>query len=245
MREAGSSAVAIRAARGAGIASGQIGEDVQPFLLDGLKTMARNLVNTLKGLAVVMIEKAWNALVNTLWSVIDSSDGAGQGHLGRGILHGHAVRCEIDVILAATEGLVGITIPEVGIKDLLREGKRAADGLAGEGCGFSISKIPGGRSFELAEAESFLRDKRIGPLEGFRSKAGWPFSAELRLVYDDEISNWKLEFDFGDEAKREAESGEPVDVGASVDAAVVGERDGLDGGTSCERERAQGCVVQA
>ena len=80
-----------------------------------------------------------------------------------------------------------------------------------EGCGFSISKIPGGRAFELAEVEAFVRDKRIGPLEGFRSKAGWPFTAEIRLVRDDEIDNWKLEFDFGEAAKREAESGEPVD----------------------------------
>jgi DNA topoisomerase III len=81
----------------------------------------------------------------------------------------------------------------------------------GEGCGFSISKIPGGRSFELDEVETFLSTKRIGPLEGFRSKAGWPFTAELKLAYDDEIGNWKLEFDFGEDAKREAESGEPVD----------------------------------
>jgi DNA topoisomerase-3 len=51
------------------------------------------------------------------------------------------------------------------------------------------------------------------PLEGFRSKAGWPFTAEIRLVRDDEIDNWKLEFDFGEDAKREAESGEPVDFG--------------------------------
>jgi DNA topoisomerase-3 len=80
-----------------------------------------------------------------------------------------------------------------------------------EGCGFSISKIPGGRAFELDEVETFLRDKRIGPLEGFRSKAGWPFTAEIRLVRDDELNNWKLEFDFGEDAKREAESGEPVD----------------------------------
>ena len=48
-----------------------------------------------------------------------------------------------------------------------------------EGCGFSITKIPAGRSFELHEVEAFLRDKRIGPLEGFRSKAGWPFTAEM------------------------------------------------------------------
>ena len=46
-----------------------------------------------------------------------------------------------------------------------------------------------------------MTDLKIGPLEGFRSKAGWPFSAELKLVRDDEIKNWKLEFDFGDDAK--------------------------------------------
>ncbi len=82
---------------------------------------------------------------------------------------------------------------------------------ASDGCGFSIGKIPGGRAFETAEAEAFLRDKRIGPLEGFRSKAGWPFTAELKLAFDDEIDNWKLEFDFGEDARKEGESGEPVD----------------------------------
>lgn len=80
-----------------------------------------------------------------------------------------------------------------------------------EGCGFSISKIPGSRAFELDEVEKFLADKKIGPLEGFRSKAGWPFTAELRLAYDDEIKNWKLEFDFGEDAKKDGESGEPID----------------------------------
>jgi DNA topoisomerase-3 len=85
-----------------------------------------------------------------------------------------------------------------------------ADG-GSEGCGFSITKIPAGRAFEIAEAEAFLRERRIGPLEGFRSKAGWPFTAELRLVRDDEIANWKLEFDFGDEAKAGQADGEPVD----------------------------------
>jgi len=82
-----------------------------------------------------------------------------------------------------------------------------------EGCGFSISKIPGSRAFEPTEVEAFLSDKRIGPLEGFRSKAGWPFTAELKLVRDEELNNWKLEFDFGEDAKREGESGEPVDFG--------------------------------
>jgi len=88
----------------------------------------------------------------------------------------------------------------------------ACVGKPGEaGCGFSITKIPAGRAFELDEVEAFLRGKRIGPLEGFRSKAGWPFTAELKLVFDGEIDNWKLEFDFGDEARQAAEAGEAVD----------------------------------
>ena len=89
---------------------------------------------------------------------------------------------------------------------------------ASEGCGFSITKIPGARSFELAEVEQFITNKKIGPLEGFRSKAGWPFTAELKLVFDEESANWKLEFDFGDDAKN-ALDGEPVDFSG---AATVG-----------------------
>ncbi len=80
----------------------------------------------------------------------------------------------------------------------------------GAACDFSITKIPAGRAFELAEVEAFLRDKKVGPLEGFRSKAGWPFTAELKLAFDDEIKNWKLEFDFGESDKDKAD-GTPVD----------------------------------
>jgi DNA topoisomerase III len=80
-----------------------------------------------------------------------------------------------------------------------------------EGCGFSFGKSPAGRTFEVAEVEQFLRDKHIGPLEGFRSKAGWPFVAEMVIKYSEEDKNWKLEFDFGDDAKA-AETGEIVDL---------------------------------
>jgi DNA topoisomerase-3 len=92
----------------------------------------------------------------------------------------------------------------------------ACCGASGEedGCGFSITKIPAGRAFETAEAEAFIRDKKIGPLEGFRSKKGFPFAAELRLVHDDEIDNWKLEFDFGDDARLAEGDGEAVDFSA-------------------------------
>jgi DNA topoisomerase-3 len=97
------------------------------------------------------------------------------------------------------------------VKENYRRYACAGAGGVEEGCGFSITKIPAGRAFEVEEAETFLAKKKIGPLEGFRSKAGWPFTAELNLVYDDEIANWKLEFDFGEEERQAAADGTPVD----------------------------------
>jgi len=88
-----------------------------------------------------------------------------------------------------------------------------ADGNS-EGCGFSFGKSPAGRTFEPEEAETLLRDKKIGPLEGFRSKAGWPFVAEIVIKFNEEDKNWKLEFDFGDDKKNE-ETGELVDFTGS------------------------------
>lgn len=79
-------------------------------------------------------------------------------------------------------------------------------------CGFSFSKMPAGRTFEIAEAEQFLADKKLGPLDGFRSKAGWPFSAEIKLKFDEETKNYKLEFDFGD--AQNGQTGEIVDFAA-------------------------------
>ncbi|MEY4749073.1 MAG: hypothetical protein RIQ60_1287 [Pseudomonadota bacterium] len=99
-------------------------------------------------------------------------------------------------------------------KDGAAQSAAPVEGQEGPGCGFSITKIPGARSFELHEADALLRDHKIGPLEGFRSKAGWPFVAELKLVRDEEIHNWKLEFDFGEDARKEQEDGEPVDFGS-------------------------------
>ncbi|WP_341923282.1 DNA topoisomerase III [Polaromonas sp. YR568] len=81
-----------------------------------------------------------------------------------------------------------------------------------DGCGFSFGKTPAGRTFEVAEVEQFLRDKRIGPLDGFRSKAGWPFTAEMVIKFDEETKNYKLEFDFGDD--KAGETGEIVDFSA-------------------------------
>ncbi|MES2299487.1 MAG: DNA topoisomerase III [Pseudomonadota bacterium] len=76
-------------------------------------------------------------------------------------------------------------------------------------CEFSMSKTPGSRQFEIAEVEQLLKDRTIGPLQGFRSKMGRPFAAILRIVRDEEIKNSKLEFDFGQ--NDDDENGEGVD----------------------------------
>jgi DNA topoisomerase-3 len=75
-------------------------------------------------------------------------------------------------------------------------------------CEFSMSKTPGSRQFEVAEVEELLTNRTIGPLQGFRSKMGRPFAAVLKIVRDEEIKNFKLEFDFG---QNDDENAEPVD----------------------------------
>jgi DNA topoisomerase-3 len=59
-------------------------------------------------------------------------------------------------------------------------------------CDFSLPKHPASRTFEYEEVEQLLRDRQIGPLTGFRSKMGRPFSAVLKISPE-----FKLEFDFG------------------------------------------------
>jgi DNA topoisomerase-3 len=72
-------------------------------------------------------------------------------------------------------------------------------------CDWSITKSPSSRLLEPSEAEQLIRDKTIGPLQGFRSKMGRPFAAILKLASPD----WKLEFDFGQSDIGDDE--EPVD----------------------------------
>ncbi|MCB5364219.1 DNA topoisomerase III [Pusillimonas sp. CC-YST705] len=73
-------------------------------------------------------------------------------------------------------------------------------------CDFSIGKHPGGRTFEVPEVETLLRERTLGPLTGFISKMGRPFSALLRIT-----DEFKLEFDFG---QNDEDDNEPVDFSA-------------------------------
>ena len=77
-------------------------------------------------------------------------------------------------------------------------------------CDFGFWKIMGGRQFELAEADELVANRRIGPLDGFRSKMGRAFSAELKLS-----DEHKVEFDFGndDDDEEEVDFSEQESIG--------------------------------
>jgi DNA topoisomerase-3 len=64
------------------------------------------------------------------------------------------------------------------------------------GCDFAMWKTLCGRMFEPEEIEQLIKDKQIGPLQGFRSKQGFPFAAVLKMN-----GEHKLEFDFGNTPK--------------------------------------------
>jgi len=76
-----------------------------------------------------------------------------------------------------------------------------------QSCDFGFWKIMGGRQFEVAEAETLLRERVVGPLEGFRSKLGRPFTASIKL--NDAL---EVKFDFDDGP--DSEDAEPIDFGA-------------------------------
>lgn len=61
-------------------------------------------------------------------------------------------------------------------------------------CDFYVRKVLGGRMFEAEEVEQLIREKQIGPLQGFRSKQGFPFAAVVKLSTENEVK-----FDFGND----------------------------------------------
>ncbi|MGL1901057.1 MAG: DNA topoisomerase III [Fibrobacterales bacterium] len=55
-----------------------------------------------------------------------------------------------------------------------------------------LRRMMGGRQMAPEEIETLMNDKQIGPMEGFRSKRGNPFTASIKLSEE-----YKIAFDFG------------------------------------------------
>ena len=67
-------------------------------------------------------------------------------------------------------------------------------------CDFALWKILAGRQFEIAEMEALITQREVGPLQGFRSKMGRLFDANIKLNDDLE-----MKFDFGGNGEETAE----------------------------------------
>ena len=74
-----------------------------------------------------------------------------------------------------------------------------------QSCEFGFWKILAGRQLEMHEAETLIKEREVGPLEGFRSRLGRAFSASLVLNKE-----FAIEFSWGDQG----EDGEAPDFSA-------------------------------
>jgi DNA topoisomerase III len=66
-------------------------------------------------------------------------------------------------------------------------------------CDFALWKILAGRQFETAEMEQLITQREVGPLQGFRSKMGRLFNANVKLT-----DEFEMKFDFGNEGEEDA-----------------------------------------
>jgi DNA topoisomerase III len=73
-------------------------------------------------------------------------------------------------------------------------------------CDFALWKIVAGRQFEIPEIEELITKRKVGPLQGFRSKLGRPFAAIIKLTPE-----LKPEFDFGQQNEEDQAAAEALD----------------------------------
>jgi DNA topoisomerase-3 len=73
-------------------------------------------------------------------------------------------------------------------------------------CDFSLWKIVASRQLEIPEVEELISKGTVGPLQGFRSKQGFPFAAIIKMD-----AEFKPQFDFGNDQGKDGEAGAPVD----------------------------------
>jgi DNA topoisomerase-3 len=67
-------------------------------------------------------------------------------------------------------------------------------------CDFALWKILAGRQFETEEMEQLITRREVGPLQGFRSKMGRLFNANIKLT-----DEFEMKFDFGGDSEEGAE----------------------------------------
>jgi DNA topoisomerase-3 len=73
-------------------------------------------------------------------------------------------------------------------------------------CDYALWKIVAGRQLEISEVEELISKGQVGPLQGFRSKQGFPFTAIIKMG-----AEFKPEFDFGNDKNADGADSAPID----------------------------------
>jgi DNA topoisomerase-3 len=125
---------------------------------------------------------------------------------------------------------IDVPCPSCGGK--LNASERTYDCAAG--CGFKLWREVAGRPLSQDEARTLLSKKEVGPLQGFTSKAGKPFSASLKLGDDGKVS-----FAFDNTQGQPGGSaggtpGKPIKAPCPSCGAVVEHRGSLYACTACD-----------
>ncbi len=118
-----------------------------------------------------------------------------KGKLTRAAFMAHITEATQDLVKRIRDGEIPDTAfatvdapcPKCG--GLVQENYRKFQCLS---CDFSLWKVIAGREWAAEEVAQLITGKQIGPLSGFRSKMGRPFSASLKLSKE-----FRAEFDFG------------------------------------------------
>ncbi len=106
-----------------------------------------------------------------------------------------------------------------------------------QNCDFSLWKVVSGREWAPEEVAELVTKRFIGPLTGFRSRMGKPFSAALRMGED-----FRCEFDFGQSGSQDGDAAPDFSNQEPLGACLVCGSRVFDNGTAFVCEKAVGAA---
>jgi DNA topoisomerase-3 len=224
---------------------------IEGLLYEGYLTrQGRDLIVTAKGISLITLLRNLRAEALTKPELTGEWEHKlrqmERGELSRGTFMGEIRNLTTDIVSKVRGGMgqevrgdfksIEAKCPKCG-NGTFKESFKAYECTNPE-CKLIVWKTMSGREFERDEVVELLVAGRVGPLEGFRSKLGRAFSAEIILS---EATEWKQKFDFDDKegGNGEGANGKPLDLSQ---AKQLGE---TPAGVVFEMENAFVCVPAA